>query len=430
MSIDRQQQYGIVAVLVGLFIWAGLSIQSTFRNTAAEDGGTDIHSYWYAGLFVRQRMDPYAAYFANARPNAPVQHLDGLSTAESLQRYASILTNVPANTAPVVLLLTILSFFTWQSAKTIWLICNLGMMLSIPWLLWRYIKPSELHTTPVVKLVLALIFYGLLATRNSIGNGQTTIFVVFLMLLSLVMADGKRDVLGGLLLGIALSKYSVALPVFLLMVYRRNVKVVTIALITQVVGAVILSSICRTPLTGIINDYLQMMLYHSELEGIHLASYMPVGVIYTLIGALLVVVIMLGTLWSVFADGQPQTAQDKRLLEIHFLAAFTLAALLGVYHKNYDVLIAIAALALFLLVLMHPPVWNLTPQQIRLITVVWVGAVLVFSVPGESVTRFLPTSLSSVWLGLLRPIATSTIAILLLLSIWLTRRIVQRLTVV
>jgi hypothetical protein len=426
MASYRLKRFGAAAVLLGLFVWASLSFQSTFRNTAEEDGGTDIHSYWYAGIFVRQGIDPYAAYFDNVRPQAPVQHLDGISTAESLDHYAALLTNVPANTAPIVLLLTGLSFFTWQTAKTIWLLCNLGMMLSIPWLLWRFIKPSGLHSAPAVKLVLALAFYGFLATRNSIGNGQTTIFVIFLMFLSLALIDKKLNLIGGLVLGVALSKYSVALPVFLLLLYRRDFRTAAVALGVQIVGAVVLGLICGITPGGLINDYARMMVYHSELEGIHLAAYLPAGIIYSIVGALLVVVPVAIRLWPVFTAQTIQTMQRRRLLEVHLLAAFMLGALLAVYHKNYDVSMTIAAIALLILVTQNPDVWRLTAAQTSLVTVVCIAAVMILSTPGESVTGFLPASLSTLWLDLLRPIATSTIVVLLATSLWLTRRSVQR----
>jgi hypothetical protein len=426
MASYRLKQFGLAVVLLGLFIWAGLSLQSTFRNTAAEEGGTDIHSYWYAGIFVRQGIDPYAAYFDNVRPQTPVQHLDGISTAESLDHYASLLTNVPANTAPIVLLLTGLSFFSWQTAKTIWLICNLGMMLSIPWLLWRFIKPSGLHSPPAVKLVLALAFYGFLATRNSIGNGQTTIFVVFLMFLSLVLLDNKRSIAGGLVLGVALSKYSVALPVLLLLLYRRDFRTAAVALGVQIAGAIVLGLLCGITPGGLVNDYAWMMLYHSELEGIHLAAYFPGGISYSILGALFVVVPLAARLWPVLTADTMQTAQERRLLEIHLLAAFMLGALLAVYHKNYDVSMTIAAIALLLLATQNPGVWRLSPAQINLVAIICIAAVMILSVPGESVTRFLPATLSAPWLALLRPIATSTIAVLLLTCVWLARRSIQR----
>ena len=55
------------------------------------------------------------------------------------------------------------------------------------------------------------------------------------MMIALLFSD-RLWVVAGLALGLALSKYSLSLPIFLFLLYKRNFKVLLMAVATQLAG--------------------------------------------------------------------------------------------------------------------------------------------------------------------------------------------------
>jgi hypothetical protein len=74
-------------------------------------------------------------------------------------------------------------------------------------------------------LVICFAFYGFVGTRVSVGTGQTTLFV-FALMLGALLTMSKNWFASGIMLGFALSKYSVALPVFLFMLYEQKYRAI------------------------------------------------------------------------------------------------------------------------------------------------------------------------------------------------------------
>jgi len=60
-------------------------------------------------------------------PERPVSYIDHPAPIEDDIAQPG-LADVPANTAPIVFLLSSLAFFTWSTAKIIWVALNLALM--------------------------------------------------------------------------------------------------------------------------------------------------------------------------------------------------------------------------------------------------------------------------------------------------------------
>lgn len=189
-------------LIAGLALLALVSLGRAVQFTFLSDlGGIDFHSYWYSGLFVRQGRDSCTAYFEHAAPQAPVHFLGGTAdTARDLRRN---LPRLPANTAPLLLTLSLFSWLPWQTARLVWFVVNLLLAGLLPLLVIRGLAPPPpLPRTAV--MVTCLLFYALKSTRGALGPGQTTLIVFTLMVLALVV--WRRSWLAaGLLLGLALS---------------------------------------------------------------------------------------------------------------------------------------------------------------------------------------------------------------------------------
>src|SRR5262245_47731673 len=167
-------------LIVGLVLGGILAIASDVRKAMVPSGGVDLHSYWYYGEFVRAGLNPYIAYATKAPLPAPVHFLDG-SVVKANAVSQPHLAKTPANTAPILLLLSLTSFFPWKEAKVVWFICNIVLIAVIPWFALRLLPPS-LQLTPVLQWVAALSFYAMAGNRVAVVNGQTTLLVFLLML--------------------------------------------------------------------------------------------------------------------------------------------------------------------------------------------------------------------------------------------------------
>src|SRR5215470_16620998 len=125
----------MAAALVVLLIIAARSIFLAIEHGLfAPWGGGDFHAYWYYGHFVRRGVSPYHAFFTDPTAIAgPVRYLDGVT----VQHLTPQLSMMPANTAPMLLLLSVFSWLSWPLAKALWLGCNLLVAAAVPWLAIR-----------------------------------------------------------------------------------------------------------------------------------------------------------------------------------------------------------------------------------------------------------------------------------------------------
>lgn len=343
MSILRRGWYWIILAIFCLL--ALFSLTYILQVSRSPIGGMDFHSYWYSGHFLRQGTDPYQAYLNGQIPDTPVRYLD-LPRPVTGQVAQPGLANVPANTAPISLLLSLFSFFSWPTARLLWLLCNLALLLAIPWLLAGWLKPGQRPAGTDIVFLTALVF-ALFGTRNSTVNGQTSLLIYALMLASLISAE--RSPLGsGIALGIALSKYSLSLPVFLLFVLERRWKALFIALLVQVAALLFLSAFTRESPFQVLDAYRQIMLIHADMPGIHLASLFPTHSLarkISEVGITLLTMAALVVLGRRKSTGAHQFRFDafthNNRLVFDLLVLWTL---LVAYHRAYDSFILLSVL--------------------------------------------------------------------------------------
>src|SRR6185503_5078660 len=98
----------ILCILAGLYSIAVITY--IFIETGKPLGARDFHQFWYAGHFILQGRDPYAAYFAGEQPKLPIKYLDGV-VADHYPVAQGDLTIIPSNTPMMLLLLAPFSLF-------------------------------------------------------------------------------------------------------------------------------------------------------------------------------------------------------------------------------------------------------------------------------------------------------------------------------
>ena len=109
-----------------------------------------------------------------------------------------------------------LSYLEYPTAKAIWIPIIVCSVLSIPWILF-YAFPIYISST--AKLSIALSFYGLTGLSIAIRAGQPSIVIVMLIISAYVLNRKKRLFLSGLVLGLALSKFSLSIPLMVYLAY-------------------------------------------------------------------------------------------------------------------------------------------------------------------------------------------------------------------
>jgi hypothetical protein len=352
-------------------------------------------------------QNPYLAYAERASLPGPVWHIGGAVVAAD-QVVQPGLGLIPANTAPLLVMLTPLASFSWPDAKTIWLVCNLALLVILPWLVLRLL-PAEWTLTWQERWLVVLVFMSMKGPREAIASGQTSLLVFGLMLLALLLRG--RWWAGGLLLGLALSKYSLALPVFIYLCMERRFRLVATAVAVQVIGLGVVSLLGDSSFADTFGVYRAIFLLHAPQGGIHWATVLPApaplpSVITILLS--LATAGVLGWWWM-----QPRLG-DKHLLLVN--AALAIWTLLVAYHRNYDTFLVILFFAYVMGIL---TVRVLTPRQALGMSLFTLGAIAVMCLPGDIMRVFLTQEQSDLFLVWVDRALTWTLTAMLVVALWL-----------
>jgi hypothetical protein len=385
-------------------------------------GGRDFHQFWYAGHFVLQGTDPYAAYSARELPNLPIHYLDGVTVTQYPVAQGK-LAIIPSNTPMMLLLLSPFSLFSWGVAKWLFLLINLILMLITGWLVLRRVPFGGVKLARLDELLIFLIYFDLSATRIAIENGQTTLLVFLLMLIAILYADRLWPI-AGLALGIALSKYSLALPIFLFLLYKKNFRVLLSAIAVQVLGVVGLAAIDgASPITVAMENY-RLFFQLFDQPGVHLARQFEIFTdnhLLTQIPVLIMTLLVFIPLFQWLRNHTSKTKASEEVLDFHLLTILFLWTILVAYHRLYDTLILLFFIVLVFKGSAYPNIWNLNKIE-QILLLVFAALIAPFLVvPARIVDKVVPD-----YYGTISDASTSIFfLVMLFVSMFLVRRFLQ-----
>lgn len=394
-----------------------LSLGRIVSRTISPAGAGDFHPYWYQGHHLRQGVNPYDAFFTGLPPTPPIRYLDGV-TAESLPIAQSGLATIPTNTAPLSLLLFSFSFVSWPLAKMAWMVINVLLMLLIPWLALRLLPEPESFSLNQ-KLLFCLVFYAFSGTRVAVWLGQTSLLVLALMILSLAAAR-RSWLIAGLLLGFALSKYSLALPLLLYFIYARQWRVVVTGLATQAAGLFLLAALSHDSALILLTDYLSILQYVASDDnriGIQLGRWFPQ--INGWLTAGLTVLVGWFVIVGSWRRDWPAAAKVASADKWHIMAILSGWVLLAVYHGIHDSLALLFFVGLALYALTRPEWWNLSPNQQNILAILLTATAVIMGLPGEIVGVVMPAALVPIWQRSVDIAITLIVSLSLAASVWL-----------
>jgi len=406
-----------IATLAALTLWAAVSLGRIVQQTFSPAGGNDLYTYWYAGHFLREDKDFYKSFINDELPTVPVRYLDrDVGTLDEILFPG--LVPAPASTAPVFFLLAPLAFLSWPVAKTVWLLLNLALLGAIPFLLVRlFPKKKWLNRWEFLALMLAML--GLTSTRYAAASGQITFLILNLLLAAVLLAD-RKPWIAGLLLGMALSKYSLALGILILFtIIEPKPRLVIAAGLVQGAGIAGLMLLSGSGFLEIIGEYIRMALWHAGREGIHLAAALHAEqyLLWIALALTLAVGIPLA-LWRWKKAGRRQNQSLSPLSRYHLAVILFQWVLLIGYHRAYDAMVVIVFFGLIAYLAKQPADWDLSLKAQTGLKVFTALALFLLMVPSGSVVRgLLPLSLETLWGQAANLTATALISIFLILTI-------------
>jgi len=257
--------------------------------------------------------------------------------------------------------------------------------------------------------------------------GQTTLIVFALMLGALLTMD-LSWLLSGVLLGFALSKYSVALPALLFLLMRRKYRVVAVAAIVQALGLLIIAWLGQESPLSVLGQYGREFSIYAALSEpfcglcIHLANFVQHGsrlaylVIYA--GAAIIV----AGLWVWAVRSLPARASGLTFGEFHLFSILVLVSLLAVYHHNYDSGPSVVFVGLLVCGLQGDR-WNLSTAPKRGLWVFLAAFMVAMNLPAEVLGTFLSAPLLSTWMGMVNGGMMVGLLAALVVSLWLLLRL-------
>jgi len=381
----------VLCILAGIYAVAVASYIFIETGKPRGKGGTDFHQFWYAGHFIIQGRDPYEAFFSGEEPYIPVVYLDGVTVTQSPVAQPE-LEIAPVNTPIMLLLLTPFSYFSWHIAKWAFLVVNLILMLVTGWLVLRRIPFADVRFTRIDEVLIFLAYFDLSATRIAIENGQTTLLVFLLMLVALYYAKRSWRI-AGLALGVALSKYSVSLPVFLFLLYKKNFKVLLLAIAVQILGVLGIAAASGNSPFVIIYENIQLLFRLFDQPGVHLSrwfEFLSDNHYISMIPVLMLTLLVFVRLFLWLRGRTFTTSSMEDVLDFHLLTILFIWTILVAYHQIYDTLILLFFFVLVFKGLAFPNLWKLTNKW-RMALLAFMGVLpLILILPARILDILLP----------------------------------------
>jgi len=327
-------------------------------------------------------------------------------------------------TAPLELVVMGLTWFSWDVAKVVWLAFNLVAWGVAPYLVVRLGRQYGIHLSTSGAWIVGLLFWGMLASRVVIGNGQSTIIVVSLMLGAMLLGESssrRNRIAGGLLLGFALSKPTIALAALPILGLRRRFDVIVIGLSVQLLGVIAAAAISRSNPFSILHGYLRVLQHHGGIDNVMNVAQSPltlnqsrIGLTLVAIGTLTILVLLRHSL-----IGRIQETTGNGKYDFDLFALIAIWSLLATYHWFYDAVLVIPVLVIGVAWLEKRP-WP--PED----STGWFGSALVAIclaiplIPGNILTPILPSYWSRNWEVVL---TASYTVVLLVLIVFISLRL-------
>jgi len=339
----------IICILASMAILSiGQLIFKSYTNNHFDNErwGQDLHQFWYGGHLLMQGKNPYIVLYNQKplgySPNSGYHPQAAQNPAKERWKVRII----PAS-APIFLLMAPLSLLPWACATIVWLLVNMALGVFFVWIILRCIGKNLFSLDG---LLLTSLFFSLICTRQVFELGQTSLIVAVFMWLSFMVLS-KSQILSGILLGIAFSKFTLALPMVFYFAYKKKIWALLFCCITQVVGLLILCVATQTNPAITVKAYLagsRLVLNQTKSFAVHLSA-LPWGSISSILGWIITAATIAFPCWFRFRSSSVRSdAYSEKFIALILISIFSFWSLLVLYHGRQDMVIILPFIALVL----------------------------------------------------------------------------------
>lgn len=241
-----------IVLLIVLVPLGGLSLLRGMDK--ADEVLCDFEQFYVSGTLTRQGMDPYRTFV-----DQPEMLLDEYAhpAVSDIVCLESLPERPNYNTPLLVLLMIPFTWLDFQTARMVWFGLQALMAIALPLVMlrlnWR--QPGAVWSAVAV-----LLFLAWAPVRTTFAHGQMALVTALALMLSIVLARRDRPLWAGLLLGFALSKYTLTGAVVLYFIVYRYYRVLGTALLTQLAGLIVLAPIIGETPFGVIGSYVHLLV--------------------------------------------------------------------------------------------------------------------------------------------------------------------------
>ena len=233
------------AVIVIFLTILIISIKPIFFEVLSESGSSDFHLYPARCLF--DGINHYESYI----------NRDG--------KCSFFMTQYGEYAQGFYVLLFPFTFLEWKTAKIIWFVLNLFMLILISYFLCKKYKINRIHTSIVIFLILTSII-----TKATLAMGQQAIFILFFISLPFVF----NSKLSSILSGFSYFKYSIGYGLFIFFLLSKNFKKLIYSLIPCFIGWIIYSIVTSTnPIENLFQPIKLTLINSSTIDQYFLFSF-------------------------------------------------------------------------------------------------------------------------------------------------------------
>lgn len=381
----------------------------------------DFDAFWATAILLNEGQSPYRAWLENGAllDNQYAVTGDGYYTCDAA------LSVRPFFSTPVYALLVLpFSLLDYDTAGLLWSVVQIALAAAVVW------TAFELSPAPPgypVRLLGLMLFFAWVPTRNTFSLGQLSLLTIFSAFFGIWLLEREkpRPVWAGIFMGIALSKFTLSLPLLLLFIVYRRYKSLTIALLTQVVGFILFSLIVREPLFEVVKSYAALLgsAFGQDLRVVSLDGWLSLAgmpgmlssVISGIVGILVVVAFVLPHYWQEILGKKVEKPAGYHRLKFYILFVITVfVTILSIYHRVYDLSILFVCVILVFWLLRELPHATDRASRWLAISLTAAGLVLVgvFLIPPGIYETLLPEPLS-----LMVAAASVTVSLILVLGV-------------
>jgi hypothetical protein len=343
LKTDRLIKTAIVCVFsFSAVISVGNVVARSYSNGRFDNSrwGKDLYQFWHGGRLFLRGVNPYMGMKNYPPPTDTPEASEYPRAARGLTPPESWHVRIVSAAPPLFLLMLPLSVLPWVPAGLAWFLLNVGFAALFVRLV---LKCAGRTLFSLDGWLLASLFFSLICTRQVFELGQNSLAVAALMYLSLA-AVVRSQALSGILLGIAFSKFSVALPMVFYFAYKKKVRPLLWCGLTQVLGLLVICVFAPADWM----DLARRTLWIARLAFNFQPRAFPHGMMPW--DAVSFAVQWTATAATMLVAFQACRRRFPERLEkpaaLTLLSVFSLWSLLALFHNRHDMVIALPFLAI------------------------------------------------------------------------------------